>query len=94
MTNFLHKSSREARDFPTTTFMKKFRHKSSNSPPPPQKKKKVVVVAGVGGPIGEKDKWPNSFIKVVLGKETTSMTNFLHKSSPGERDCFYDQFPS
>ena len=40
-----------------------------------------------------KDKWPNSFMKVV-GKETTSMTNFLHKSSPGERDYFYDQFPS
>ena len=96
MTNFLHKSSREARDFPTTTFMKKFRHKSSNSPPPPKKKKKkkVVVAAGVGGPIGEKDKWPNSFIKVVLGKETTFMTNFLHISCPGEKDYFYDQFPS
>ena len=76
--------------------MKEFGHKSSSSsrPPPPQKKKKVVVVAGVGGPIGEKDKWPNSFIKVVLGKETTFITNFLHISCPGEKDYFYDKFPS
>ena len=36
-----------------------------------------------------KDKWMK-----VVGKETTSMTNFLHKSSPGERGYFYDQIPS
>ena len=47
------------------------------------------VVAGVGGPIGEKDQWPNSFIKVVLGKETTFISNFLHISCPGEKDYFY-----
>ena len=78
MTNFLHKSSREARDFPTTTFMKKFRHKSSNSPPPPKKKKRSSSRGrGGGAHWGERQ-----------------MAKFLHKSSPGERDYFYDQFPS
>ena len=92
MAKFLHKSSPGERGF-----MKEFGHKSSSSrptPPPNKKKNKVVVVAGVGGPIGEKDQWPNSFIKVVLGKETTFISNFLHISCPGEKDYFYDQFPS
>ena len=69
--------------------MKEFGHKSSSSrpPPPPKKKKKSSSRGRGGGPIGEKDKWPNSFIKVVLGKETTFITNFLHI-----RDYFYEGF--
>ena len=51
--------------------MKEFGHKSSSSrPPPPPNKKKSSSRGRGGGSIGEKDKGQNSFIKVVLGKET------------------------
>ena len=61
--------------------MKEFGHKSSSSrptPPPPPTKKKSSSRGRGGG--------------ALWGERP--MAKFLHKSSPGERDYFYQQFPS